>query len=96
MNFTVTVDGITGFDVIEEANAELRVYPNPATDQVTLTGISANTTITVWDLSGHVWSRTSLSDVTEAVQINVSSLKSGIFFITLQNDDTKTFKVIKK
>ncbi|HEY5569929.1 MAG TPA: carbohydrate-binding protein [Bacteroidales bacterium] len=96
MNFTVTVDGITGFDVIEEANAELRVYPNPATDQVTLTGISANTTITVWDLSGHVWSRTSLSDVTEAVQINVSNLKSGIFFITLQNDDTKTFKVIKK
>ncbi len=72
------------------------VYPNPATDKVTFKNVPAHTAITVWDAAGRVLMRMNSSDVTEDVDIKVSGWKSGVYYISLLNNDTKTFKVIKK
>lgn len=71
-------------------------YPNPATDKVTFKNVPAHTAITVWDASGRAVQRMHSSDVTEDVDIQVNNLESGVYYISLLNDNTKTYKVIKK
>jgi len=71
-------------------------YPNPATDKVTFKNVPAHTAISVWDAAGRAVLRMNSSDVTEDVDIQVNNWKSGVYYISLLNDNTKTYKVIKK
>jgi YD repeat-containing protein len=74
---------------------EVSVYPNPVTDVLTVSGVQAGATLTVTSLSGSTVVRKTLADT--QTTLSVSSLPSGIYFVTVRSGKgTATFKIIKK
>lgn len=63
----------------------LNVYPNPAQDKIFVEGKLNQADVIIWDMSGHqriVLQNTDLHD-----GINVTSLESGIYIMTLSDDN---------
>jgi hypothetical protein len=59
---------------------------------------ASNTTISLYDVNGHVVYQNKLANVTvENTSLSTSNLASGLYLlkIDMQNKDTKTFKLIK-
>jgi uncharacterized repeat protein (TIGR02543 family) len=79
------IDGVA--DVMQE---DIRVYPNPASDNITIVGVQDGERITITDLSG----RTLLSvEATLSLpQIDISSLATGVYLVHVGN---RTAKIIK-
>lgn len=74
------------------------IQPNPVNDVFTLStknGVSIEK-VEVVDINGRVVSQVNAS-TTEAVQVNVSDLNSGVYFVRVQSDlGVGTSKIIKK
>ena len=66
--------GIIGYDA-----QTLNIYPNPATNNITISGISKKDNITITDLIGRTIIRTVANDETET--IDVSGLQPGIYLV---------------
>ncbi len=81
------LDNLTYTDVVSVENTvkqNISVFPNPATDYINVKGI-ANSNIKINDITGKiVYSKNNSS---EKEQINISHLKSGVYFITIENND---------
>jgi len=70
---------------------KIGLYPNPASDFVTLSGIDKQDVIFVRDISG----RSVIKNIKakgNSVQLNVSSLEMGVYFVSTKN---KTFRFVK-
>jgi hypothetical protein len=77
--------------VEENAASRISVYPNPAKDQITITGIeNIDCNIKVVDIKGQ---QIMSIDKYNADVINVSMLEQGIYFIRISNED---FNVVRK
>jgi beta-glucanase (GH16 family) len=78
------------------AKLETHLYPNPAGNIITASGVSSfPVRISVADESGVVMTRT-FTDSRKPVQIDISDLRTGTYYITIQNKDlSKTTRVIK-
>jgi S-formylglutathione hydrolase len=73
---------------------ELTVYPNPATNHLFLSGGDQTLSVKITDLNGRILLKT-LN--TKGSAIDVSSLKSGIYFLSAFNiNDNSTIKFYKK
>ena len=75
---------------------DITIYPNPATDIVTLTNVLGKTKITISDLSGKQLIVVTSEVANDKLNINVSNLKIGSYVVKIDNKDSKTFKLIKK
>jgi hypothetical protein len=85
--------GIT--DVNDAINA-IVVSPNPVQDRLHLNGLSGNEDIILTDISGRTL-YTGKSDGTTEMNIPVSSLASGMYFVRISTSTaTKTMKIIKQ
>ena len=88
---TVTVEDST-LSTNEFENANVSLYPNPATSQITIeaTGIKI-TEVSIYDLTGKI------VKTSENSQINVSNLPSGVYLVRLTDDTGRmmTRKFIK-
>lgn len=73
---------------ISELNDRLiKIYPNPASTNLNITGITCKTTIVVYDIAGKLI----IEEETEAdLKLNISGLKEGIYTITTQSKIGKT------
>lgn len=71
----------------------LKVYPNPALNNVTvswpLTTTGANAVITVTDIQGKVVISTEMSNFTGAETLDVASLKAGMYMVEVSAGDVK-------
>ena len=97
--------GVTGAEIValhtkyenigirKYENDNVAIYPNPATDQVTIEGIP-NSTLRIFDITGKMIMTTTIQDNQET--INISYLNSGIYFLELQDENTKTVKKLIK
>lgn len=85
---TVRLDGVK--NVVASA---VKVYPNPATDVVTVEATEAVESISVYNLSGAAVNASSNIDGNRAT-INVSDLAAGIYFVKINNG--KAVRIIKK
>ena len=68
----------------------INVYPNPATDHVTLTGIAVGSRVTLIDAAGRqqgTWTVTG-----EQMTLDVSRLASGQYFLRISGADVNTVK----
>ena len=74
--------------------ASLSLYPNPASDQITITSKSVGiTSVHISDISGKlVYTEENNSLLSKT--INVSNYSQGVYFVTINNQITK--KIIKK
>ncbi len=91
---------ITGVDIypvgIDQLQAELiRVYPNPATDKIIISGIDKYPVkVEIRDSKGQV---VLAFDKLSSNEINLSGLRQGLYFIHIQNADVDiTRKLIKR
>ena len=90
--------GIDHFRVIEGSTAELEnalsssinIYPNPAQDQLNITGLNTGT-FEVTDLSGRLVHSGTISEV-----IDVKNLNAGLYLIHLKDETGATVKVQKQ
>ncbi len=82
----------TGLAKINASNAiEFTVYPNPAKDVITLSGLSGGEMVQLVDLSG----KTVLSiDGLTSNTIDVSTVEAGIYNLVIVKNNNKSFKKI--
>ena len=102
-NFTgvITVGGATGIEKIE-ATPPVLVYPSPFINQLTVdlnfsSVFKSNVVVELYDLLGTRKYRHVLGDeVVEPLNVDVSGLPQGIYFVSVSNGkDKATFKVTK-
>ena len=92
-SFELTVEEILGIPN-ESLNAGLSIFPNPATNAITVSSANESlTSITIVDVAGKT-----LIDVSnvnlESQTIDVSTLSQGIYFVNINNKITK--RITKK
>ena len=92
-----TVDNPNGISSFNMPTANVSVYPNPTSGQLTVNSNEAIQSIIIYDLSGRVVMTQDVNVETTA-NLNVANLNSGIYFIKTQlvNKQTKTSKFIKQ
>lgn len=73
------------------------VYPNPVKDVITLINLNGQESISVHNILGKKIKLPTLQ-LDKSVRINVSSLKTGIYFVSVLKEDggSKTIQIIKK
>lgn len=74
---------------------QLSIYPNPAGDILNLDSAIDIENLTIYNVNGQlVYSQTNL---VANQSINISALKSGVYFVRIKNDNVaKTLRLIKK
>ena len=83
---------ITETEYIEQAVQELSAYPNPCEDVLNISQNTTDARYFIYDLNGSLIQSDKASST-----INVSNLKTGIYFFTLvDKTNTKNLKIIKK
>lgn len=92
-----TIDGVVGIIDFNIPTANVSVYPNPTSGQLTVNSNEAIQSIVIYDLSGRIVEMQNINAETTA-HLNVAHLNSGIYFIKTQltNKQTKTSKFIKQ
>ena len=83
MSATVTFV-VTGCEGVDEINGEkVTVYPNPATSNISITGLNdfANLEVMLVNIQGQI-----VRTVVNSLEINVSDIESGIYFIKINCD----------
>jgi len=91
---TITVDGASAIEAPKNENSEIKLYPNPADDKVTLTNVPLHTLITVFDVCGQVLLQKTSTSENEI--INLISLNKGSYFMKIGDGCCKTLKLLKK
>lgn len=79
-HFTKSTTGIQ--DVTAENNA-VKIYPNPAKNQITISGLEQPTDIQIVNTLGQVLKR--INHATDAITINVADMPKGIYFVKVGN-----------
>ena len=83
---------ITETEDIEQAVQELSAYPNPCGDVLNISQNTTDARYFIYDLNGSLIQSDKASST-----IDVSNLKTGVYFFTLVNEtSTQTLKIIKK
>jgi uncharacterized protein YjdB len=83
----------------EDNNVDLQAYPNPFSEYLYLegSGLSEARSVAVFDLFGAVVLDAKLSGSSEAIKLNVGSLKPGAYVLkAIFSDQTIVRKIIKK
>ncbi|QES90334.1 T9SS type A sorting domain-containing protein [Rhizosphaericola mali] len=73
--------------------SSFKLYPNPATNQITISGININDKLRILDLNGRVVNSIIVSSIPQ--NINISNLPSGIYILNIENKKS-ALKFIKK
>ncbi len=92
-----SVDPLIGYVGVNEneADNELIVYPNPATDIVTINVPSGTEKLTIFNVTGQVVN--TYNNPQKVEEINVSNFETGVYFVQIQNGDAiLTKKLIVK
>ncbi|MNE33058.1 hypothetical protein D3C80_1267030 [compost metagenome] len=76
--------------VSENSIATFGLYPNPANESVTLSGLSGNETISIVDLAGKTVFSTENSGTTQT--INVADVQAGIYNVVVISNGSKVTK----
>ena len=83
----VSVPQTQGIDATETLS--LSVYPNPAADMVTLTGINASTTAMLYDMRGSIVATFVVKGET---RLNLSNLAAGVYMLRVADSVVKIVK----
>lgn len=89
----ITLPGNNSFlEVIENAEDAIQIYPNPANEKIQISSDQNVMRIEIKDASG----RTVMSETDKKDELNISNLKSGVYFLNLYTDNgINTAKFVK-
>ncbi len=83
---TYSITGESATQVRSERDAQIKIYPNPATDRINIEGLQNECIVTVFNLHGQKVLQFRGDTQNPVCSFNVSDLKDGIYF--LQAGDT--------
>lgn len=88
-NVTLKASGPTGIEDLSDGRNNLKLYPNPAGQMVTL-DLGKNhlgkTVTVIRDLSGRELSRKTQDKLPKELQLDISGLAPGLYFVELQSE----------
>jgi len=90
-NYNFTITKATPLMVANTANVNVKIYPNPATDYINITGINTNSSISIINKLGSV---VYTKETSSNIRINTLDMKSGMYFISINNNNKITVKKI--
>ncbi|MBL7744977.1 MAG: T9SS type A sorting domain-containing protein [Chitinophagaceae bacterium] len=68
---------------VPRKNETIIIYPNPASNKITVTGITSGSLLTLSDISGkQIWQKKIVTDQ-NAIVLNLPSLPSGIYVMKI-------------
>lgn len=73
-----------GIDEPQAGNSTLRIYPNPATEMVTIAGNVENATVEILDMLGRTMLERKVNDSNET-KIDVSTFAPGLYIVRIRN-----------
>lgn len=86
-NITITNQGV-GLNKISEKNADVLIYPNPASDHINIqTSLIKIHTVYLTDISGKV-----LYSTNQVLSINIEEYTNGIYILKFETDKGVVFK----
>ena len=96
----VLVDScITGLDDLSFEEAELQIYPNPVSEQLTIDFTGNVTSLKVYNMLGELIVEQRITDSQSSVKLTVNNWKSAAYNVQLHRKDgsviQKTFNVVK-
>ncbi len=96
----VLVDScITGLDDLGFEGRELQIYPNPASEQLTIDFTANATSIKVYNMLGELIVEQKITNVQSSVKLELYNWKSGVYSIKLRRKDgsviQKKFNVVR-
>lgn len=76
-----------------EKNNELRIFPNPAHQTITINGVKAGDALILSDMNGH----TIFESDRIIGDIDISGIQNGIYFLRIENgDDMRVVRFVKQ
>jgi PKD repeat protein len=98
---TVLSNGVavTITSVIEHANSEIKIYPNPAKDRVEISGLKGNEAIEIYNVLGELVysSLFETGNPKSAIRIDISSFSKGVYIISIiQVNSIYRAKIVKQ
>ena len=75
--------------IVAAKGSEIRVYPNPTTNNLYVNGVDANATIQIYDMTGKLLAQ---QKATENATINVSGLAKGVYVVSIEGCKIKFVK----
>ena len=93
MNGVITVNQLIGIDELFRIN--INMFPNPATDKLTVTSLYELETYKIYDVLGKLVSQGAASG--NVTDLDVSALQSGLYFVNVSSGELQsTFKLAKR
>ena len=93
MNGVITVQQLIGID--EKFRININLYPNPASEKLTVTSLYELESYKIYDVLGKLVSQGAANG--NITDIDVSSLQTGLYFVNLSSGELQsTFKITKK
>ncbi|MBO4738459.1 MAG: leucine-rich repeat domain-containing protein, partial [Bacteroidales bacterium] len=77
----------TGIQDGMAANNAVRIYPNPAKNQITISGLEQPTAIQIVNAMGQTIKR--FNNISESIVINIQDLSKGMYFVRIGNNVRK-------
>lgn len=95
----IDFDGVFNLSEVRMVNIKnsgLSIYPNPASNVVSVLGLAAKHTVSVFDATGRIM-MTAAVDANNNT-INVTALPEGVYTVIIKNESgmTSNFKLVKK
>ncbi|MCW3071576.1 MAG: ASPIC/UnbV protein [Bacteroidetes bacterium] len=94
---TATVTTLTGI-AENNANSIATVYPNPATDNLTVSlnkSVTGKVSVTIVDLAGRIVSEQSFS-ATEKIELNIAGLAKGTYMVKVAGESAQSVQRVVK
>ena len=95
-SITQSVSACTGINQISGTVNEITIFPNPAKDQITVSSPTPIKTIKIFSVEGKLILQKNNLDNSTSQTINISELRSGIYFMSCITEmGEMPFKIIK-
>ncbi|MDR2683934.1 MAG: T9SS type A sorting domain-containing protein [Prevotellaceae bacterium] len=94
-NYTPATVSVRTSGLDETGLPDLKLYPNPALEQITISGLNGGERISIVDLNGKIMQ--TQNSALQETSINVSALVQGTYIVTVQNNGKLgVLKFVKK
>lgn len=88
---TWTYIGTHTFSIFNFADQTIKVYPNPVSSSLNISGLNKTVQASVYDMTGRLYFQKEVTNT-----LDVSSLKAGIYMVKIQNESgSKVFNILK-